>query len=274
MAIPISASLFRLYRRRSDDPAQSLMSNEAASHRTRDGFLRTVSLVRDRVDDAEVYPFSIPAVRALRALELHPGVTFFVGENGSGKSTLIEAIAIQAGFNPEGGTRNFMFSTRSSESALHRCLRLARSPRRERNGFFLRAESFFNVATEIDRLAVLDSYGGRSLHDQSHGESFLALIKNRFGPDGLYILDEPEAALSPSRQLTLLARIHELAHHGRSQFLIATHSPIILAYPYATIYQLSESGIGRVAYEETEHFFLTREFLLNRERFFRELFDE
>ena len=228
-----------------------------------------------------MYPFSIPAVRGLQTLELDPAVTFLVGENGSGKSTLIEAIAIQAGFNPEGGTRNFRFSTRSSDSDLHRCLRLARGPRRERTGYSLRAESFFNVATEIERLdregggpPLIDSYGGRSLHEQSHGESFLALIKNRFGPDGLYILDEPEAALSPSRQLTLLARIHELAHHGRSQFLIATHSPIILAYPEATIYQLSDSGIARVRYEETEHFFLTREFLLHRERFFRELFDE
>ena len=191
------------------------------------------------------------------------------------------AIAVQTGFNPEGGTRNFGFATRRSESELHRCMRLARGARRERTGYFFRAESYFNVATEIERLdkepggpPIILSYGGRSLHEQSHGESFLALIKNRFGPDGLYILDEPEAALSPSRQLTLLARIHELAHRGRSQFLIATHSPIVLAYPHATIYQLSESGIGRVAYQETEHFFLTREFLLNRERFFRELFDE
>ena len=214
-------------------------------------------------------------------MDFDPEVTFLVGENGSGKSTLIEAIAIQAGFNPEGGTRNFRVSTRSSESDLHRCLRLARGPRRERTGYFLRAESFFNVATEIELLdregggpPLIDSYGGRSLHEQSHGESFLALIKNRFGPDGLYILDEPEAALSPSRQLTLLARIHELAHRGRSQFIIATHSPIVLAYPGATIYQLSDSGIAQVQYEETEHFFLTREFLLHRERFFHELFDE
>jgi len=246
------------------------------------GFLKSVLLMRDRVDDCSRYPFCIPAVRALDIIDLHPKVTFFVGENGSGKSTVVESIAISAGFNPEGGTRNFKFSTRSSESQLHNCLRLSRSARRERTGYFFRAESFFNVATEIEALdrepssapPVILSYGGKYLHNQSHGESFLALIKNRFGPDGLYILDEPEAALSPSRQLTLLARIHELAHRGRSQFLIATHSPIVLAYPHATIYQLSESGIGRVAYEETEHFFLTREFLLNRERFFRELFDE
>jgi len=244
-------------------------------------FVRSVSLIRERVEDLSRYPFCIPAVRSLDVLSLHPRVTFFVGENGTGKSTLTEAIAVQAGFNPEGGTRNFGFATRRSESDLHRCMRLVRGARRERTGYFFRAESYFNVATEIEKLdkepggpPIILSYGGRSLHEQSHGESFLALIKNRFGPDGLYILDEPEAALSPSRQLTLLARIHELAHRGRSQFIIATHSPIVLAYPHATIYQLSESGIGRVAYEETEHFFLTREFLLNRERFFRELFDE
>ena len=244
-------------------------------------FLRSFSLLHERVNDFSRYPFCIAAVRCLGTLDLHPRVTFFVGENGCGKSTLIEAIAILAGFNPEGGTRNFSFSTRGSESELHRCLRLSRGVCRERTGYFFRAESFFNVATEIEALdkepggpPVILSYGGKYLHNQSHGESFLALIKNRFGPDGLYILDEPEAALSPSRQLTLLARIHELAHRGRSQFIIATHSPIVLAYPGATLYQLSDSGIAQVQYEETEHFFLTREFLLHRERFFHELFEE
>lgn len=244
------------------------------------GFIHSVTLLRDRVGDASAYPFSIPAVRALETLALHPKVTFLVGENGCGKSTLIEAIAIKAGFNPEGGTKNFKFSTRASESELHRCLRVARGPRRERTGYFFRAESYFNVATEIENLdrepglgpPVILSYGGRYLHDQSHGESFLALIKNRFGPDGLYLLDEPEAALSPGKQLVLLARIHDLVHAGRSQLLIATHSPIVLAYPDAAIYHLSESGIAPVRYEETEHFSLTRDFLLHRDRFFRELF--
>jgi predicted ATPase len=207
-------------------------------------------------------------------------VTYFIGENGSGKSTLVEALAVASGFNAEGGTTNYNFSTRASESPMHRCVRIARGVRRPRTGFFLRAESFFNVATEIERMdaepsfspPVINSYGGRSLHEQSHGESFLALVKHRFGDDGLYFLDEPEAALSPSRQLALLGRIHELVTSG-SQFVIATHSPIVLAYPGASIYLLSESGIARANYEETEHVTLTRDFLNNKDRFLKQLFD-
>lgn len=156
-------------------------------------FLRNVLVMPERIEDPTVYPFSIPAVKALDGLAFS-AVTYFVGENGSGKSTILEAIALASGFNAEGGTVNFRFTTRQSESPLHRCLRLART-HRPRTGFFLRAESFFNVATEIERLGAESSYGHRSLHEQSHGESFLALIKNRFGPGGLYILDEPEAAL-------------------------------------------------------------------------------
>jgi predicted ATPase len=171
-----------------------------------------VQLKRAEVPSFDAYPFSLPAVRHLEVLELHPCVTYVVGENGSGKSTLLEAIAVAWGFNPEGGTRNFRFGTRQSHSELHEYLRIAKGVRRPRDGFFLRAESFFNVATEIDRLDVVDSYGGRSLHEQSHGEAFLALMMNRFGGEGLYILDEPEAALSPQRQLTALARIHQLVH--------------------------------------------------------------
>jgi len=235
-------------------------------------FFRAVTLRRDQVADFGKYPFAIPSIRTLETLELHPRVTFFVGENGSGKSTLIEALAVLAGFNPEGGTRNFQFSTRSSESELHRWLRPVRGARREKTGFFLRAESYFNVASEIEHLGVLQFYGHRSLHEQSHGESFLALIKNRFGPEGLYILDEPEAALSPSKQLVLLARMHELVTRGHCQFIIATHSPIVMAYPDALIYQLSDQGIRPVRYEDTEHFALTRDFLLHRERFFGDLF--
>jgi predicted ATPase len=239
-------------------------------------FLRSVMLVRERVSDWSAYPFSIPAVRALERqpeLPLHPKVTYLVGENGSGKSTIIEAIAVLAGLNAEGGSRNFRFSTRSSESELYRCLRLVRGARRERTSFFLRAESFFNVATEIEHLDATGSYGGQSLHEQSHGESFLAVIQNRFGPGGLYVLDEPEAALSPSKQILLLSKMHDLVTRGGSQFIIATHSPIVMAYPKATIYHLSQHGIEAVRYEDTEHYGLTRDFLLHRERFFKAIFD-
>ena len=238
-------------------------------------FLRSVQIRPERIPDRQRYPFTIPAVRALEeqnALDLDPRITFLLGENGSGKSTLIEAIAVAAGFNAEGGSKNFNFATRSSESDLCRCLRLVRGARQPSTGYFLRAESFFNVATEIEKVGYNHAYGG-SLHEKSHGESFLALVENRFGPEGFYILDEPEAALSPSRQLVLLRHIHLLIQDG-SQFLIATHSPILLAFPGALLYQLSETGIDRMEYEDTEHYRLTREFLLRRELFFRELFAE
>ena len=175
---------------------------------------------------------------------------------------MLEAIATAWGFNPEGGTKNFNFDTRRSHSELHAFLTLGKGIKRAKDGFFLRAESFFNVATEIDQLGVTDFYGGRSLHEQSHGESFFALMTNRFGGNGLYILDEPEAALSPSRQLAMLVRMHELIAKN-SQFIIATHSPILMAYPDADIYQIDESGLVRTAYEETEHFLVMKAFLGN-----------
>ncbi len=231
--------------------------------------------MRERIEDPRRYPFSIPAVAAADGLALHPRVTYFVGENGSGKSTLLEAIAVAAGFNPEGGSANFHFSTRSSESSLAGALRLVRSVRRPRTGFFLRAESFFNVATRIDDLGpdVLGSYGGRSLHEQSHGESFIALALHRFGPNGLYVLDEPEAALSPLRQMSMLRRIHDLARQG-AQFVVATHAPILLAYPEAWIYELDERGLRRVAYDETSTVRVTRDFLRDREGTLGELFSD
>jgi predicted ATPase len=238
--------------------------------------------VKDRIPDVARYPFSLPAVTGLlNELELHPKVTFFIGENGSGKSTLVEAIALAAGFNAEGGSRNFRFSTRPSESELHTCIRLVRGVHRPRDGFFLRAESYFNVATEIERLdgepgpapPILPAFGGRSLHEQSHGESFFALLQNRFRGDGFYVLDEPEAALSPARQLAFLARLNQLVGMG-SQFIIATHSPILMAYPEARLLELGQDGIREVAYEDTEHFKVTRDFLLRRERMLRELFSE
>jgi predicted ATPase len=224
-----------------------------------------VELLRDAVSDFAAYPFALPAVRNLDAIDLHPKVTFLVGENGSGKSTLLEAIAVRLGFNAEGGTKNFQFETRGSHSELHQFLRIARGLRKPKDGFFLRAESFFNVATEIEQLGVVDSYGGVSLHEQSHGESFMAVMLNRFGGHGLYILDEPEAALSPQRQLSALVRMHDLVNL-ESQFIIATHSPIIMAYPDAFIYSCSPRGLERVAYEETEHYRVMRQFILDPKR--------
>lgn len=237
------------------------------------GFIKAVLLVRERVPSFAKYPYSLPAVRNLETLELHPKVTYLIGENGSGKSTLIEAIAVAAGFNAEGGSKNFNFATRRTESSLHEALQCKRGVRREKDGFFLRAESLYNVASEIEKLGIgLASYGGKSLHAQSHGESFLALASNRFRGEGLYIMDEPESALSPARQLALLHLIHTLVEEKNSQFLIATHSPILMAYPNALLYHLSKHGIHPIAYEETEHFQITRDFLNNRSTFLRHLF--
>ncbi len=231
-------------------------------------YVLAVKVRRDKVGSFDEYPFSLPVVRELETLELHPSVTFLVGENGSGKSTLMEAIAVAWGFNPEGGTKNFRFGTRASHSVLHEYLRLVKGVKRPRDGFFLRAESLFNVASEIEKLdeepsfspPIINSYGFRSLHEQSHGESFFAVMLHRFGGHGFYVLDEPEAALSPSRQLAMLARIDQLVRN-RSQFVIATHSPILMAYPNAWIYQITAKGLERVSLEETEHYAVARRFL-------------
>jgi len=243
-------------------------------------YVNRISLQRDKVASFDRYPFSLPAVSSLESIDLHPKVTFFVGENGSGKSTLLEAIAVGLGFNAEGGTKNFNFSTRRSHSPLHEYLRIVKGYKRPKDGFFLRAESFFNVATEIENLdsepssepPVGASYGGRSLHEQSHGESFMSLMTERFGGNGIYILDEPEAALSPQRQLAALSRIHDLVLDG-SQFIIATHSPILMAYPDAYIYACASDGLSQVAYEDTEHFQVSRNFLANPERMLRILLE-
>lgn len=233
-------------------------------------YIHEIKLRRDDVPSFETYPFCLPAVRHLESLALHPAVTFIVGENGTGKSTLLEAIAIAWGFNPEGGTKNFNFATQATHSELHKYLTLVRRHRRPKDGFFLRAESFYNVATKIDELGVINSYGGTSLHAQSHGESFFALFNNRFGGNGLYILDEPEAALSPTRQMSMLMRLHELVE-AQSQFIIATHSPIIMAYPQARIYALSEDGIEAVSYQETDHYRVTKTFFNDHVRMLSKL---
>jgi len=209
------------------------------------------------------------------ALELSCPVTFFMGENGSGKSTLIEAIAVAYGFNPEGGTGNFNFETRSSHSELFRYIKLIKGYKRPENRFFLRAESFYNVATNIDELdsdpyasfapPIKNSYGGVSLHEKSHGESFLSIVQNRFFGNGLYILDEPEAALSPMKLLTLMAEINDLVNKN-SQFIIATHSPILMAFPNAEILEFTKNGINKTRYQDTEHFKTTKTFLDNPEK--------
>lgn len=234
------------------------------------GFIRELVLRRAQVPSFDAYPYSIPAVRELDRLRLHPAVTFLVGENGSGKSTFIEAMAILAGFNPEGGSKHFNTRQRPSESNLHQHLQLIRNPRREKTGFFLRAETMFNVATEIEQ-GGYNVYGWESLHLRSHGEAFLWLMQNRFGSHGLYLLDEPESALSPQRQFATLRLIHDLVAQG-SQFIIATHSPILLAYPKATIYWLDETGLRETTYTETEHYQLTRNFLNNHEAMLHYLF--
>ena len=240
-------------------------------------YVTELALRHDLPEDS--YLSRLPAVAWLKEhrLALDAPVTFLVGENGSGKSTLLEAMAVACGFNAEGGSRSFTFSTRRTHSILGEYLTVARR-RYPRDGFFLRAESFYNVASHVDDLDdgagdLLSAYGGKSLHSQSHGESFLSLVQNRFFGGGLYLLDEPEAALSPTRQLTLLGELHRLTAEEASQFVIATHSPILMAFPGARIYVLEEEGIRTAAYRETEHYQLTRRFLEDPERMLRYLLE-
>ena len=231
-------------------------------------FVRSVRLCRDDIGSFDDYPFSVPVIRELEELELTAQVTFLIGENGSGKSTLLEAMAIACGFNAEGGSKNFQFETVESHSPLHRLLHVTRGFKRPSDGYFLRAESFFNVATEIDERGLESYYGGRSLHAMSHGESFFTLLNERLLGGGLYFFDEPEAALSPMRQMAMLTRIHELVLDA-SQLIVATHSPILMAYPGAEILQIEGGALRRVAYEETEHYQVTRRFFAHREPMLR-----
>lgn len=224
-------------------------------------YLRTIKLLQEEFPNAKQYPFHLPSYRNLNAIELESSVTFFVGENGSGKSTLLEAIAYQCGFNTAGGSRNNFYEVHRSEASLGNYIRLSWLPKMT-NGFFLRAESFYQFASHIDDMGPIGygNYGGRSLHSQSHGESFFALFANRFNGRGIYLLDEPEAALSPKRQIAFLYLMRDLVAEG-AQFIIATHSPILLGYPDAKILNFDESPVQEVNYRDTEHYQLTRRFL-------------
>ncbi|MCM3757341.1 AAA family ATPase [Sporosarcina aquimarina] len=243
-------------------------------------YIRSLYLKRDQIQSFARYPLNLPFIHDLRELAFHPNVTYIIGENGMGKSTLLEAIAISLGFNPEGGTRNFNFSSYDSHSNLDKYLRIVKGVHRANDSFFFRAETFYNVATHIEELdseplggrRIIDSFGGKSLHEQSHGESFFAAFIERFQGNGLYILDEPEAALSPTRQLAMLARIHELVTEG-SQFIISTHSPILMAYPKAIIYQLEVEGMRKVELEDTPHFSIMNQFFSDRDRLLHHLFN-
>jgi predicted ATPase len=232
-------------------------------------FLRRVESRPDRFDRTR-HPFDVRAFSRGIDVSFRTTVTFFVGENGSGKSTLLEALAECCGFAPEGGSRDHNREALEERSAFAQALRLSWLPRVS-EGFFLRAESFYNFATYIDQVSNLRAYGGKSLHQQSHGESFLALFANRF-EQGIYILDEPEAALSPQRQLAFLRIIHDLAAPAQAQFLIATHSPIILSYPGAVLLSLDGDSIEEIDYRDTEHYRVTRDFLNAPGRFFKHLF--
>lgn len=235
-------------------------------------YLKSLQLLRSDRFSRDEYPFTIPAVKALDTLSFRANVTFFVGENGSGKSTLLEAIAYQCGFNTAGGGRNNAYEVEASHSALGEHIRLSWLPK-VTNGFFMRAETFYHFASHLDTMPQsLGYYGGRSLHEQSHGEAFLSLFANRFGKKAIYLLDEPEAALSPARQLALLHIIKDL--EKEAQFIIATHSPILLGYPNAQILDFDALPIQEIRYEDTLHYVITRRFLENREAVLKELFEE
>ncbi|MDF1996719.1 AAA family ATPase [Peribacillus frigoritolerans] len=242
-------------------------------------YIRGIYLNRDRISSYDHFPLDLPVIRHVQEVAFHPSVTYVIGENGMGKSTLLEGIAIAYGFNSEGGTLNFNFSNYDSHSNLDEYLRLKKGVYKPKDHFFFRAETFYNLATNIEELdressfgsKIIDSFGGKSLHQQSHGESFFSAFIERFQGDGLYILDEPEAALSPLRQISMLARINELVQQG-SQFIISTHSPIIMAYPDAKILQISDEGMSEVKLEESNHYLLMKQFFEDKDRLLHHLF--
>jgi predicted ATPase len=235
-------------------------------------YLTAVELKDPDAWDRSAFPFTVPAIAAFDGLDFTAPVTCLIGENGVGKSTLLEAIAAATGYNREGGSRNFNFATHEEPAPLSGLLRPIRGVRRPTDGFFFRADSFVNVITEIDRLGVGGSYGDGSLHERSHGEAFVTLVMERFRGTGLYLLDEPEAALSPTRQLAVLARIHDLVE-ANSQFIIATHSPILMSYPGADLVLIEDTGLRRISYDECEHVTVLREFLRDPERMVRRVLE-
>lgn len=243
-------------------------------------YIREIYLKKDFIYSYDSFPFSLPILKNFKNLTLHPNVTYIIGENGIGKSTLLEGIAIALGFNPEGGTLNFNFSSFDSHSNLDKYLKIVKGVNRAKDSFFFRSETFYNVATNIEDLdkepggggKIIDSFGGKSLHEQSHGESFFAAFKERFKGNGLYILDEPEAALSPLRQLSMLAIINDLVNQG-SQFIISTHSPILMAFPDAKIVELTEDGMHEAKLEDTNHYMVMKQFFEDRKRLLHHLFE-
>ncbi|MFD1849456.1 AAA family ATPase [Oceanobacillus bengalensis] len=244
-------------------------------------YIKSVRLKKGLIPSFSSFPFNLPVIENFQDIVFHPNVTYIVGENGMGKSTLLEGIAIALGFNPEGGTLNFRFSNYDSHSNLDEFLLVAKSVYKPTDSFFFRAETFYNLATNIEELdsqpsygsKIIDSFGGKSLHKQSHGESFFSAFIEKFRGNGLYILDEPEAALSPLRQMSLLARINELVQEG-SQFIISTHSPIVMAYPEGKIIELTEHGMYDTTLEKTGHYQVMKQFFQDKERLLHHLFQE